>query len=79
MQLIRFLSVISRLQNCDIIDEGAVCFASSLGLNPSHLGELDLSDNRLGDKGSESLSFLVKEPNCKLERMKYVGFIYKNK
>lgn len=79
MQLIQFLSVISRLQNCNITDEGAVCVTSSLGSNPSHLRELDLSDNRLGDEGSESLSSLVKEPHCKLERMKYVGFVYRNK
>lgn len=66
----RLLSVISRLQNCDVSDKGAVSLASALGSNPTHLRDLDLSDNRIGDKGTESLSSLVKEPNCKLERIK---------
>ncbi len=50
-------------------DEGC----SALKSNPSHLRELDLSGNELGDAGFENLSDLLKNPQCKLEILALVS------
>ncbi|XP_038551272.1 neoverrucotoxin subunit alpha-like, partial [Micropterus salmoides] len=40
-----------RLSGCEITEEGCASLASALTSNPSHLRELDLSYNHLGDSG----------------------------
>ncbi|XP_067222537.1 NACHT, LRR and PYD domains-containing protein 12-like isoform X2 [Chanodichthys erythropterus] len=56
---------ILRLRYCDITDEGCAALASALRSNPSHLRDLDLSGNKLGD--SVKLLFAVLEdPHCEL-------------
>ncbi|XP_053540737.1 uncharacterized protein LOC108272815 isoform X10 [Ictalurus punctatus] len=56
-----------RLGYCDISGEGCAALTSALRSNPSHLRELDLSDNKLGDSGLKSLSAVLENPLCKLE------------
>ncbi|XDV33357.1 hypothetical protein PO909_003785, partial [Leuciscus waleckii] len=55
------------LWDCGVTDEGCAALASALRSNPSHLRELGLSENKLGDSGVKLLSSVLENPNCKLE------------
>ncbi|KAL0160884.1 hypothetical protein M9458_044609, partial [Cirrhinus mrigala] len=50
-------------------EEGCSAVNSALKSNPSHLRELDLSVNKLGDHGVKTLSDLLMNPQCKLEKL----------
>ncbi|XP_067267690.1 NACHT, LRR and PYD domains-containing protein 3-like [Chanodichthys erythropterus] len=56
-----------QLINCGVTDEGCAGLASALRSNPSHLRELDLSLNNLGDTRMNLLSDGLKDAHCKLE------------
>ncbi|CAM4674212.1 unnamed protein product [Leuciscus chuanchicus] len=56
-----------RLMRCGVTDEGCVALASALRSNPSHLRDLNLSDNKLGDSGVKLFSAVLANPHCKLE------------
>ncbi|XP_073721842.1 ribonuclease inhibitor-like [Misgurnus anguillicaudatus] len=58
------------LYGCDITDKGCVALSSALRSNPSHLRELDLSDNKLPDSGVKLISDVLKNPDCKLKKLK---------
>ncbi|KAI5086115.1 protein NLRC3-like, partial [Silurus meridionalis] len=58
---------ICRLRNCGVSDEGCAALASALRSNPSHLRELDLTLNEVGDSGVKFLSAVLENPHCKLE------------
>ncbi|XP_059399855.1 NACHT, LRR and PYD domains-containing protein 3-like isoform X2 [Carassius carassius] len=58
-----------RLRLCDVTDEGCSALTSALKLNPSHLIELDLSENQLGDSGLKNICDLLMNPQCKLEKL----------
>uniref|UniRef100_A0A3P9AL34 B30.2/SPRY domain-containing protein n=2 Tax=Esox lucius TaxID=8010 RepID=A0A3P9AL34_ESOLU len=59
-----------RLSGCGITEEGCASLVSALKSNPSHLKELDLSNNDLKDTGVEKLSALLKDPQCRLETLR---------
>ncbi|XP_067257370.1 ribonuclease inhibitor-like [Chanodichthys erythropterus] len=54
------------LEDCRMTDEGFSAVTSALKSNPSHLRQLDLSQNELGDSGGENLCGLLMNPQCKL-------------
>ncbi|XP_039547273.1 NACHT, LRR and PYD domains-containing protein 4-like isoform X6 [Pimephales promelas] len=60
---------ILRLRYCYMTDEGCSDVTSALKSNPSHLRELDLSGNNLGDSGVKNLSDLLMNPQFKLEKL----------
>ncbi|XP_077086287.1 protein NLRC3-like [Siphateles boraxobius] len=53
------------LCDCGVTDEGCVALTSALRSNPSHLRELNLSWNKVGDSGVKLLSDLLQDPHCK--------------
>ncbi|XP_073721832.1 NLR family CARD domain-containing protein 3-like [Misgurnus anguillicaudatus] len=59
-----------KLCKCNITDEGCDALTSALSSNPSHLRDLDLSDNKLKDSGVKLISDVLKNPDCKLEILK---------
>ncbi|XP_058624173.1 NACHT, LRR and PYD domains-containing protein 3-like isoform X2 [Onychostoma macrolepis] len=59
------------LSDCGVTDEGCAALASALRSNPSHLRELDLSRNKLGDSAVKLLSDLKHDPHYKLETIYY--------
>ncbi|XP_077080849.1 NACHT, LRR and PYD domains-containing protein 12-like isoform X1 [Siphateles boraxobius] len=62
------------LRDCGVTDEGCADLASALRSNPSHLRELDLSWNKLGNRGSEGVKLLFdlkEDPHYKLETLRF--------
>ncbi|XP_051717734.1 NACHT, LRR and PYD domains-containing protein 12-like isoform X2 [Ctenopharyngodon idella] len=58
------------LCKCGVTDEGCAALASALRSNPSsHLTELNLSGNNLGDSGVKLLSDLKDDPHSKLQTL----------
>ncbi|XP_059421636.1 NLR family CARD domain-containing protein 3-like isoform X18 [Carassius carassius] len=58
-----------RLSDCDVTDEGCAALTSALRSNPSHLRELILFGNKLGDSSKNLLSDLEMDPHYKLETL----------
>ncbi|KAI5090393.1 gastrula zinc finger protein XlCGF28.1-like [Silurus meridionalis] len=59
-----------RLCDCGVSDEGCAALASALRSNPSHLRELDLSGNKVGDSEVKFLSNLKDDKRYKLQTLK---------
>uniref|UniRef100_A0A8C2GT81 Si:ch211-181d7.3 n=1 Tax=Cyprinus carpio TaxID=7962 RepID=A0A8C2GT81_CYPCA len=59
----------AHLDDCNITDEGCAVLASALKSNPSHLTELDLSENKLQNLGIKRLSDGLKDSHCKLQKL----------
>ncbi|XP_064871046.1 NACHT, LRR and PYD domains-containing protein 12-like [Oncorhynchus nerka] len=62
-----------RLSECLVTGEGCASLVSALRSNPSHLRELDLSNNDLKDSGVKLLSAGLGNPHCKLETLRLSG------
>ncbi|KAM4534264.1 NACHT, LRR and PYD domains-containing protein 12-like isoform 1-T1 [Odontesthes bonariensis] len=60
----------ARLAGCDLSETHCEVVASALKSNPSHLKELDLSNNKLRDPAVEHLSAGLESPNCRLEALR---------
>ncbi|KAI4894743.1 hypothetical protein NFI96_006103 [Prochilodus magdalenae] len=58
-----------KLKKSGITEKGCVSLLSALNLNPSHLIELDLSENKIGNSGVKHISDLLKKSDCKLEKL----------
>ncbi|XP_052375884.1 NACHT, LRR and PYD domains-containing protein 7-like [Oncorhynchus keta] len=76
--LLRLLPVVkvsraALLSGCGVTEEGCVSLVSALKSNPSHLRELDLSNNDLKDSGVKLLSDGLGNPHCKLETLRLSG------
>ncbi|XP_051535168.1 NACHT, LRR and PYD domains-containing protein 12-like [Myxocyprinus asiaticus] len=57
-----------RLSYCDITERGGAAMASALQFNPSHLRELDLSGNKLGE-AKKRLTALQEHSNYRLDKL----------
>uniref|UniRef100_A0A8C1UTU7 Uncharacterized protein n=1 Tax=Cyprinus carpio TaxID=7962 RepID=A0A8C1UTU7_CYPCA len=62
-----------RLRSCDIKADDFSALTSALKSNPSHLRELDLSGNEMGQSKVKNLSELLMNPKCKLEKLVLCG------
>ncbi|XP_064843309.1 NLR family CARD domain-containing protein 3-like [Oncorhynchus masou masou] len=76
--LLRLLPVVKAsrailLSDCGFTEEGCASLVSALWSNPSHMRELDLSNNDLKDSGVKLLSAGLGNPHCKLETLRLSG------
>uniref|UniRef100_A0A673WXU0 B30.2/SPRY domain-containing protein n=1 Tax=Salmo trutta TaxID=8032 RepID=A0A673WXU0_SALTR len=76
--LLRLLPVVKAsraalLSGCGVSEEGCDSLVSALRSNPSHLRELDLSNNGLKDSGVKLLSTGLGNPHCRLETLRLSG------
>ncbi|XP_056335822.1 NACHT, LRR and PYD domains-containing protein 3-like [Danio aesculapii] len=59
-----------QLGDCKVTDKVCAALASALRSNSSHLTELDLTGNKLGDSGLKLLTDALKDPHCKLKKLR---------
>lgn len=69
-QLFNLLSL-CRLSGCMVTQVGC-CYLASALRSTSHLKELDLSYNCPGESGVKLLTERLSDPNCTLEKLRYV-------
>ncbi|XP_075328271.1 uncharacterized protein LOC142385541 isoform X2 [Odontesthes bonariensis] len=60
----------ARLHACELSESDCEVVASALKSNPSHLKQLDLSNNNLSDPAVKHLSAGLESPNCRLKTLR---------